>query len=175
MNHIQRSISNWGCLLGLVFTSPIQASQQGAYLEEGALVAVELEDTAASGYWIRQDSTPGFTGLGALEWTGANHATDAGNSPFAIEVIVKRAGRYQLRTRSLQAQSGPRFFWVRIDGGPWQRALSKVSGQWTWSTHRQLPNAATPAASTTLTPGRHLVEISPGSDNLLLDRLHTLP
>jgi hypothetical protein len=148
------------------------AGDPGAYLESGGLVAIELEDSAASGFWQRNDALAGSTGAGYLTWNGTAASTQEGLGTYAIEVMIERVGRYQLRLRSHHDQGSGEFSWVRIDGGAWKRLRSTVADQWTWSTLVELAGGGTPNAAVALGPGRHLIEISAGSLGLRQDRLH---
>jgi hypothetical protein len=136
------------------------------------LVAIELEDSAASGFWQRNDALAGSTGAGYLTWNGTAASTQEGLGTYAIEVMIERVGRYQLRLRSHHDQGSGEFSWVRIDGGAWKRLRSTVADQWTWSTLVELAGGGTPNAAVALGPGRHLIEISAGSLGLRQDRLH---
>ncbi len=140
---------------------------QGAFVASDGLLAVELEQTDASGRWTRPSTVKGASGERAVLWQGVDYSTDPGHGAFSIDFLIDTPGNYQLRVRNQHDQASNNTIWMRLDGGPWQTLRSVVTGRWTWSTEQnQAP------ASLDLVAGPHVLEFAGGSPSLLLDRVH---
>ncbi|MEN1678825.1 MAG: DUF5060 domain-containing protein [Planctomycetota bacterium] len=104
-------------------TVEVNAGTTGAYIEQGGLVVMEVENTSSDlGLWNQETSYANFTGNGYLQFTGNGTASGPPNSPLEYRFRINQPGLYYLHLRAArdttngQPSDHSNDAWVRIEG-----------------------------------------------------------
>ena len=181
-------IGHWVCVaipLSLLPFAATTADTNTLYLEDNGYIHFEAEDANNTGQWRLESDIPGYSGTGFLEWTGANHYSEAeaGNGTITYHFRVNTAGNYEFRWRTRIAKGDSHTdsndSWVRFNTGTniegeepligWSKVYIGEADVWTWSA-RTVDQEAQKVRQY-FTQGVHTVELSGRSNGHAIDRL----
>ncbi len=175
----QTTLQRW-CLataLATFATASTAAAQQGVFLDQNGLIAVQFETADPVDDWTLSTSTPGYTGTGQFQWDGPNLFNSPGaQGVFGFDFEVNTSATWFLSIRNRHENpdaTEENDVWVRVDNGSWIKVFSNQAGSvgaWTWESRMDF--GSQPPASYNLSAGVHRIEFSGRSFGFKMDRFH---
>jgi len=147
------------------------------YLEQGGMIAIEIEDKGPNG-WSTPSSPTGFSGDGFLRWDGPNYFNSPGNSILTYQILATNAGNYRVSLRNRHDDPNPteeNDTWIRMNGGPWIKMFSNnpnTPGNWNWESRFELPGPQYTTANFDINVGINTLQFSARSRGFMMDRVH---
>lgn len=141
------------------------------YVETGDAVMVEIESSAAVEDWTVENALTGYSGSGYYTWRGPQYLGTPGNAILSYPISLTKQGTYRLDIHNWHPThpSDMNDVWVRLDGGSWIKGFSNKIDHWTWDFNFHQSSLG-PAYFHGVTPGLHVLELSPRSYGFSLDR-----
>ncbi len=156
------------------------ASAQGIpinclFMEEDGMLVFEVESAPiVDPFWVLEKDVPGYLGKGYYTWRGPEYFGQPGVAIMTYPILINTPGDYVLRIRNFHdhpANDQQNDVWIRLDNGPWIKAFSSVSFEWTWLTAYDLEGGPQDAVFENLQPGGHIFEMSARSHGFRMDRV----
>jgi len=165
-------------LATLIVTSTVTTERASAqYLEQGGMIAIEIEDSSPNG-WSTPSSPTGFSGEGFFRWDGPNYFNSPGNAVLTYQILASSAGNYDVRLRNRHDDPNAteeNDTWVRMNSGPWIKMFSNnpnTPGNWNWESRFELPGPQYTNANFDINVGLNTLQFSARSRGFMMDRIH---